>query len=277
MRILLFCALALVLVVLAGWRCSDHRADRMEMAHLLALQPKVPMLFDYAMIANLPEPAQRYFRFTIAQGTPLLPVAKLSMTGLFSLGDKDQPNYMKMQAHQVLAPPHGFVWKMRAQSGHLRVSGSDSSGWLRFWIGGIMPVARVGTSKNLTRSAYGRSVAEAVFWAPAALLPGPDVVWDKVDVDTAKVSVRHAGNEQSVQITLASDGQPLSVSFVRWSNANPEKKYREQPFGGYLSKFKKVQGYQIPTHVEAGNFFGTDAYFPFFIADVTEISFPKSP
>ena len=215
MRILLFGTLALALVVLAGWRYSDHRADRMEMAHLLALQPKVPILFDHAMIASLPEPAQWYFRFTIAQGTPLLPVAKLSMTGLFSLGEKDQPNYMKMQAHQVLAPPHGFVWKMRARSGHLGVSGSDSSGWLRFWIGGIMPVARVGTSKDLSRAAFGRSVAEAVFWAPAALLPGPNFVWDEVDVDTTKVTVRHAGIEHCVKISLAPDGRHLSVSFAR--------------------------------------------------------------
>jgi hypothetical protein len=100
MRILLFGILALALVVLAGWRYSDHRADRMEMAHLLALQPKVPMLFDRAMIASLPEPAQRYFRFTIAQGTPLLPVAKLSMTGLLRL--KFQMQHSEPFGHRML-------------------------------------------------------------------------------------------------------------------------------------------------------------------------------
>lgn len=33
-------------------------------------------------------------------------------------------------------------------------------------------------------------------------------------------------------------GQPIEVSFQRWSNANPEKQHRLQPFGGYLSEFR---------------------------------------
>jgi hypothetical protein len=33
-------------------------------------------------------------------------------------------------------------------------------------------------------------------------------------------------------------------------------------------------GLALPFHVEAGNMFGTGDYFPFFIADVTEIRFP---
>ena len=274
MRILLFGTIALVLIALVGWRHADRHADRSEMDRLLALQPETPERFDYEMIADLPEPAQRYFLFTIAQGTPLLPVAELSMTGLFSLGDKDQPNYMQMRAQQVLATPNGFVWEMHAQSGHLRLSGSDSGAWTRFWMGGVMPVARAGGDADHARAAYGRMVAEAVFWAPAALLPGPDVTWQAVDADTARVTVRHGEMVQSVNISLAPDGQPMHVVFDRWSDANPEKTYQKQPFGGYLSVFRTVQGYRVPTHVEAGNFFGTDAYFPFFIADVTEISLP---
>jgi len=174
----------------------------------------------------------------------------------------------------VLASPNGFVWEMHAQSGHLRLSGSDSGAWTRFWMGGVMPVARAGGDADHARAAYGRMVAEAVFWAPAALLPRPDVTWQAVDADTARVTVRHGGMVQSVDISLGRDGQPMHVVFDRWSDANPEKTYQKQPFGGYLSAFRTVQGYCVPTHVEAGNFFGTDAYFPFFIADVTEVSFP---
>jgi hypothetical protein len=61
---------------------------------------------------------------------------------------------------------------------------------------------------------------------------------------------------------------------MRWSNANPEKQYRLQPFGGVLSDFREVQGYRLPFRVEAGNMFGTDDYFVFFKAEVTDIRFP---
>lgn len=262
------------LIALTVLRIWDTLADRREMDRLRALCPKTPKRFSRSMISGLPEPARRYFNFSIHEGSRILPVVELSMNGLFSLGSKERPEYMQMQAHQVLAPPNGFVWKMRARSRYLRLSGSDSGYWTRFWMGGVIPVARQGGSVDHALASFGRGVGEAVFWAPASLLPASNVVWEEAGTDTAKVTVQHGEQIQSVEILVAPDGQPLQVSFERWSNANPEKTFQFQPFGGYLSEFRTVQGYQIPTHVEAGNFFGTDAYFPFFIVDVTEITFP---
>jgi hypothetical protein len=119
-------------------------------------------------------------------------------------------------------------------------------------------------------------VAEAVFWTPAAVLPGPDVTWETVSENSARMTMRHEGLEQAVEVTLAEDGQPLFVAFQRWSDANPEGVHRLQPFGGYLSEFRDFGGFRLPTHVEAGNHFGTEDYFPFFIADVSEITFPQA-
>ena len=132
----------------------------------------------------------------------------------------------------------------------------------------------MGGTEDHARSAFGRYVAEAVFWTPAALLPGPNVHWELVDVNVARVTLRHNGLSQSVDVTMAEDGRPLQVHFDRWSNANPEREYRWQPFGGYLSEFREVEGFRLPMHVEAGNHFGTERYFPFFVVDVTEIAFP---
>lgn len=263
------------LLVLAGWRMLDHLRDRAETARLHAAQPSDPNLFQHEMIADLPEPAARFFRFSIAEGTPLSSIATIKMKGQFSLGSKDRPNYMAMQASQVLAAPTGFIWKMRAQSGHLRLSGSDSLTWTRFWMGGLLPVARSGGDADHARSAFGRMVAEAVFWTPAAVLPSRNVSWEPLDRDTARVTVRHNDMVQSADVSVASNGQPTKVIFQRWTDANPDKVYRLQPFGGYLSRFQEFQGYRLPTHIEAGNHFGTDAYFPFFVADVTEISFAE--
>ena len=214
----------------------------------------------------------RYISVTGVQ-TCALPI---SMKGRFSLGTKQAPNYMAMTAEQVLAAPTGFVWKMRAAKGVIRISGSDATHWTRFWLMGVVPLARLGGACDHARSAFGRYVAEAVFWTPAALLPGPNVAWAPVDDTTARVVITHGGLEQLVDVTVDAHGKPVVVSFPRWSDANPEKVYRIQPFGGYLSKFRKFDGFRLPTHVEAGNQFGSDAYFQFFIVDVTDIRFPKT-
>jgi len=272
--VLLLVALVLAVVGLSVWRHLDHRAERKLMHDLALRQPSQPPIFTATMVADLPEPARRYFLYAIELDTPLRTVAEITMIGRFGLGNRDTPNYLDFSATQFLAMPAGFIWKMRARRGLMRLSGSDSQRWTRFWLAGLTPIARLGGNPDHTRSAFGRYVAEAVFWTPAAVLPGPGVRWELLGRDCARVTVCYQGLTQSVDVTVAPDGQPTQVCFERWSNANPQKVHRLQPFGGYLSAFRKFAGYRLPSHVEAGNHFGTDEYFPFFVADVTDVEFP---
>lgn len=265
--------LVLLLVSLLILRLLDWRADKSEWIQLYSLQPTNPGRYGSSMVADLPEPARRYFNFAIASGTPLYTVAEIDMEGQFSLGSQEEPNYQPMQAHQILAAPHGFVWCLNLP-GIIPVSGSDSGRWTRFRILGFIPVARMGGDSDHTRSAYGRYVAEAVFWTPAAILPRAGVTWEGIDEHTARVTITHGELSQAVDVTVNAKGQPIEVSFMRWSNANPEKSHRLQPFGGTLSDFRVVQGFKLPFRVEAGNMFGTNEYYPFFKAEVKAIRFP---
>ena len=276
--ILLTFAVAAV-VFLGGWRWTDKSADQVAWIRFASHQPLAPASFDLSMIAGLPDPAQRFFRFAIKPGTPIYTVAEVSMQGEFSLGNKTEPNYMPMRAEQILAVPNGFVWNVRAGD-RIWFSGSDGAddgiSWSRFWLFGIVPVARAGNNEDHARSAFGRYVAEAVFWSPAALLPGENVQWEAIDESTVRVIVRHMGLEQAVELSVDADGTLSEVVFQRWSNANPAKEFQFQPFGGYLSDYKDFGGFRLPTRVEAGNFFGTDDYFAFFKVNVTSVRFPAA-
>ncbi|MCC5826537.1 DUF6544 family protein [Alkalimonas sp.] len=268
----LFGIVGLSILALLGLRLWDERADRIEWALLATAQPTRCAAYDPGMVANLPEPAQRFFNFAIIPGTPLLTVAEIDMGGEFSLGNRDNPNYQPMFASQILAAPLGFVWKVK-MPGVVSVSGSDTGRWTRFRILGLIPVARMGGDSNHTLAAYGRYVAEAVFWTPAALLPGPGIVWEARDNNTARVTVTHNDLSQSVDVKVDTNGRPEVVQFMRWSDANPEKIHRFQPFGGSLSDFREVQGFRVPFAVEAGNMFGTDEHFVFFKARVNNVRF----
>ncbi|MFO7685135.1 MAG: DUF6544 family protein [Desulfobacterales bacterium] len=278
MKVVFFVITIFISLLVAGlwfWRLSDHSSDRVRKKRLMAAQRADPARFDPSMVSGLPEPARRYLKFAIRPGTPLYTVAEISMAGKFGLGTGTASDYMNMTAEQILALPTGFIWKMQAQKGLMHMSGSDSESWTRFWLLGLIPVARLGGSPDHARSAFGRYAAEAVFWTPAALLPGSGVRWASVDENTARVVIHHNGIVQPVDVTVAADGSPTKVSFLRWSDANPDKVHRLQPFGGYLSEYRNFGGFRLPTHVEAGNFFGTEDYFPFFIVDVMAIDFPR--
>ena len=265
----------LLIAALWLWRQADHHGDRAAMRRLIAGQTRTVAVFDTDMVASLPAAAQRYFRYTIAPGTPLHTVARIRMSGRFGLGDRNNPRYVPMTAEQVLAPPAGFVWTMRARFGVLPMSGSDSHTWTRFWLAGLFPVARTGGDPDHARSAFGRYIAEAVFWTPAALLPSADVQWQELDANRAQVTVTHGGLTQSVTVHVDEEGRPGEVRFQRWSNVNADKVWRLQPFGGYLSEHRCFAGFTLPTRVEAGNQFGTEDYFPFFRVQVDELEFPE--
>lgn len=275
MKLAAIILVALVLAVAGGLAmlgAIDRRAARTAWHDLAARDDWRSGVFDPAMVAGLPEPAQRYFLYTIAPGTPIATTARIVMTGEIGLGTRDAPGYRPVEARQILAPPHGFVWKVSLP----QMSGSDGmtpdSSWTRFRLFGLVPVVRA-TGADHLRSSLGRVIAEGAMWTPAAFLPGPGVEWQAVDETTARAVVRYGGFEQAVDITVAEDGRPLRVSIPRWSNANPDKEWRIQPFGGPMSEFRDFGGYHLPTAVEGGNFFGTEDYFPFYRARVTDISF----
>lgn len=258
---------------LFAWRRSDTLRDRRTWQTLAEAAAPPGRHFDEDMVSALPEPARRYFLYTIAPGTPLFGASEIEMQGEIGLGDREKPRYAPMAARQFLAPPHGLLWEMKSGA----ISGSDGAtpdtSWTRFWLFNILPVVRVGGDADHFRSAFGRVAAEAVFWAPAALLLHPQVRWQQTGENTFRAIIARASLEQAVDVTVAGNGEPEQVIIQRWSNANPDKSYRLQPFGGFLCEFREFQGYRLPTRVEGGNFIGTDDYFPFYRARVTAIRF----
>jgi hypothetical protein len=267
--------LVAIFLALFTWRQMDHRADQAAWNMLSGASENEFRVFDHEMIRDLPEPAQRYFTYTIAKGTVLHRVVQIEMNGEMGLGTIDAPNYKPMKATQILAPPYGLVWKLKSGA----ISGSDGAtpetSWTRFWLFNFIPVVRAGSADH-RRSAFGRVVAEASFWAPASLLPNKFVKWEALSSDSARAIVAYGEFTQAVDIEVDEEGAPKRVIIQRWSNENPEKEFREQPFGGELSQFQNFAGYRLPTRVTGGNHIGTDAYFPFFKANVTSISFPLS-
>ncbi len=265
-----FCVACLFL-----WRLSDGRAERSAWSELLRRAGPVGPEFDPSVINGLPEPAQRYFRYSIAPGTPLVSVVEVEMEGQLGFGSRDEPKYEPMTARQVLLPPQGLVWRLDAGV----ISGSDvatpDTSWTRMWLLHVLPVVRISGNPDHRRSAFGRVVAEGAFWVLPSLLPGNNVSWTEIDESTARATVSFGDYSQSIDLTVDADGRPVRVVLQRWSNENSDRIYREQPFGGYLSDFREVNGYRLPMRVEGGNLIGTEDYFPFYKAEVRSIRFPQ--
>ncbi len=271
LRLILMAVLVALLLAGAGLALlaiRDARDTGRLTRALLAGRRVEPPRFDPAMVAALPEVARRYFAHAIAPGTLLSPVVELRMEGEFLLNGKPLP----MQATQVLAAPGAFVWQAGFGGGLMRIGGSDAlagaESWTRFGLWGLVPVARVGGTADHRRSAGTRAMMESI-WAPAALLPENGAVWEQTGADSARVSFPALGDIAPMEMVLDAAGAVVSLSALRWSDANAERVFRLQSFGGRVLESREFNGFTIPSRLELGNLWGTPAYEGFFRATLT--------
>jgi len=269
-----------LLVGAAALACGRHRgamSDSEAAWRSIRSRAEAPSgVFDPAMIEGLPEAAQRYFRRAIAPGTPLSTSVELEMEGSFLLGDVSSHQSYRMTARQILRPPFEFVWIARLASGALRISGSDAlvggEAWTRFFLAGLVPVANARSSPDLLRSAAFRAAVESI-WAPASLLPERGVLWEQIGADRARLTFTATAPRIAIELALNADGTVREVLGQRWSNANPERRFRLQPFGGTVLASATFGGFTIPAQVHVGNHYGTADYLPFFQARIAGARF----
>ncbi len=269
--------LALAALLLAGAALGTwvHSRDKAQMRAVWAALEDAgaadPPRYDPAMVADLPEIAQRYFSRAIAPGTPLHRSVRLQTEGTFITHGNEMP----MTARQILAPPgHGFVWRAGVGRGLTRFAGSDGyhapaggpmESWTKFRLHGLIPFVRIGGGEDHAGAAATRAMLESV-WVPASLLPQSGAEWVQTGPDSAEIRFAGLQGIEPMQLTLDAAGNPAEVQALRWSDADPEREYRLQPFGGRVLKTERIGGFVIPIRVEMGNHYGTPDFAPFFRA-----------
>jgi len=99
------------LSVLQIWRIHYDHQLYAEWQKSSLRQARSSRVFSHSMIAELPEPVQRYYKYAIAEGATLRGVVTLNMQGQFGMGTKHAPLYQPMCAQQILAALGGSFGK----------------------------------------------------------------------------------------------------------------------------------------------------------------------
>lgn len=256
----------------ARCRFAAQLASAEQAAEAIKARSSAAPAYAPAMLKGLPDLAARYFRHAIAPGTPLSTTVELQLSGTFLLGRLR----FAMNSRELLRAPHDFVWLPELRSGPIRMSGSDGlvngEAWTRFWLNRLLPVAQVRHSPDMLRSAQFRAASESI-WAPAALLPINGARWEQLGADQARVTFPMFDPPISLDLTIGEDGALRSIVGQRWSNANPEGRFRSQPFGGTVLREARFGGFTLPSQMVIGNGFGTDRFDRFFQVEVDALRF----
>jgi hypothetical protein len=229
-------------------------------------------VFTQELIADLPEPVQRYFTHAIAPGTPLADYVEIKMSGNFRLQPDAQ--WLPMEGEEIISSLPGFVWRVKIGRGLTKFTGADYShpdtSRMKFFWWGLIPLIDA-KNENIALSARGRLAGESI-WLPSALLPDNGVTWQAIAPDTIRANIK-APQPLVLTLIIDADGRLLKMSLPRWSDRTKDGSWQYIPFGSEFKAEQTFDGYTIPSTIHAGWWFGSEDYFEFFQTKIDRAKF----
>lgn len=208
------------------------------------------LLVSESMFADLPEPVQRYMRFTGVLGKPWIKTVELKYSGKFRQGI-ERP-WMPMTARQVytVSPP-SFVWDARFKMmglSLLRARDEYRLGQAHMFakLAGLFTVFDV-RGEQLNQGAMLRYLSEMI-WFPIAFL-GENITWQAVDNDSADVELEDAGKSESGRLHIDDDGRPVNFTAMRYREI--EGDFSLDPWSTPITGYGQFGGLNLPTKGQA--------------------------
>lgn len=174
-------------------------------------------------LAPLPEPVQRYMRWTGVVGKPWIHTARVRQEGVFRLA-ADKP-WMPMRAEQhFTTDPLGMVWRARFKMFGLPLfsandSYRDGRGRMFGKAAGLFTLFD-DDSEKLTQGTLTRILSEMI-WFPIAYL-GDNVTWTAVDDRSADVALTDHGHTVSGRMFFDDLGRPFNFETMRYKEDKGE-------------------------------------------------------
>ena len=202
------------------------------------------------MLQHLPEPAQRYLKYTGVVGQPWIDTVRVKYTGIFRLG-ADKP-WLPIKAEQVYTTnPPGFHWKARFKMfGLWMVKGDDTykagHGHMFGKIAGLYTIFDA-RGDELDQATMMRYLNEAT-WFPIALL-SDYITLQVVDDHSFDVTFTDCGKSVSARFIVDAEGRLLN--FVTKRYRENKGTYTYDTWTTPMSEWGTLAGLNLPVRGQA--------------------------
>ena len=169
-----------------------------------------PQFFNSKDLDGLPAPVKRYFQKVLKDGQPIITKATVQHSGTFNMGETTDNWKPFTSTQRVITQRPGFDWDARVRmfpgvAAHIHDAYVAGSGVLQVAIFGLIPVANLPATAELSKGELMRFLAEAV-WYPTALLPSQGVVWQAIDEKSALATITDGNNKVALQFGFSDSG-----------------------------------------------------------------------
>lgn len=198
---------------------------------------------------DLPECVQRYLRYALPRGQPVIKNVWLHQKG--RLKPRDNTDWQSFKANAFLAAGHlAFVWNARIElpkklwkSAQLVYRRGRGNGLLRL-TGGFTLYDMEGPEADV--SILVRLLCESV-WCPTLFVPGcADIQWEEIDENSATATLSDAGITVSATFFMDEEGK---ITHVVTDDKYRDYKgaYIRQRFTMYVQNYTHVNDIAVPS------------------------------
>jgi hypothetical protein len=237
--------------------------------------PRAPGRVDFAELAGLPTPVERYLRLVLEDGAPLIASVQLAHEGTFNSKDDGEDWKPFTSTQRVVMQPRGFVWNATIRmapgvSARVHDAYVDGEGILRASMAGLKDVMHLRDRDALARGELMRFVAESP-WYPTALLPSEGVAWEAVDDRTARATITDGAHTVTLTFGFGDDGL---IATVAATDRDRMIGGRTVPmaWGGRFWDYQRRAGQLIPTAGEVAWYPPEGGELPYWRARITAVS-----
>lgn len=264
-------ALLAVPAALALSRVALDRRVAREVHGLFAAAKGRSRLVTEADLVGLPEPVQRWLRWSNVVGTAGPVTVRLRQEGQFRMGQDRGWMPFQAQAYYTTDPP-GYVWNVSLGMAPLvTVSGrdryADGQASILMRLLALIPVAN-DHSSGLNQGAMLRFLNETM-WFPAGVL-SPSITWAARDATSAVAWMRYGGVSASATFVFDDQGRLANMTAERFDNARKAMLAWSTP----ISAYGQFAGVRVPVagtgvwHYEQGG-------FPYIRLRVTDLEYNR--
>jgi hypothetical protein len=251
---------------------SAIRHEALEL--LKQAQAPRPTIITEADLLRLPDPIQRYLRYTQIIGKAAIATVHLKQKGFF----KTQPNkqWMPVVADQYFTVnPPALLWNAKISAApFLSIAVKDS-----FVEGHGHSLAKLLSVITLA-DARGREIDQGALlrylgemgWFPTAWL-SDQIEWQAIDAFSAQATMHDRDLTASAILHVNEQGQLTEVTAERYRDAKPVAVLT--PWSGRFSDYREVNGILIPMQA-VGSWQLDSGEFSYFRGEITEIEYDPS-
>ena len=212
-----------------------------------------PQFFNARELEGLPAPVKRYFQTVLKDGQPIITAATVQHTGTFNMSATAENWKPFTSTQRVITDRPGFDWDARVEmfpgvAAHIHDAYIAGSGILKVAVFGLIPVANLPETADLSKGEFMRFCIEAP-WYPTALLPSQGVVWRAVDEQSADAVFTDAGITIKLRFGFGVDGLINNV-FAAERGRLVGEKITQTPWQARYSNYAVHSGMVVPLQGE---------------------------